>query len=47
MLVALGAGSAPAVLAPQLWLDWLPDGTALSPAAIPGAGGKGASVGGV
>jgi type VII secretion protein EccB len=46
VLVALGAGDASAVLAPQLWLDWLPSGKALAPAEIPGAGNSGPSIGG-
>ncbi|NMO56940.1 type VII secretion protein EccB [Actinoplanes sp. TBRC 11911] len=46
VLVALGAGNAPAVLAPQLWLDWLPSGTELKPAVIAHAGADGPSIGG-
>jgi hypothetical protein len=40
-LVALGASTARRVPAPQLWLDFLPDGPALAPARIPGAGEPG------
>ncbi|WP_127500464.1 type VII secretion protein EccB [Actinoplanes solisilvae] len=46
VLTALGAGDASAVLAPQLWLDWLPDGKPLRAAVIPGAGSPGGSIGG-
>ena len=40
-LVALGASTVRPVPAPKLWLDYLPDGPALAPAKIPGAGEKG------
>lgn len=46
VLAALGAGDASAVLAPQLWLDWLPSGKPLEAAEIPGAGDQGPSIGG-
>ncbi|AGZ38800.1 type VII secretion protein EccB [Actinoplanes friuliensis] len=46
VLVALGAANVRPIRAPQVWLDWLPDGEALAPAAIPGAGTKGPEVGG-
>nr|WP_269461083.1 type VII secretion protein EccB [Actinoplanes derwentensis] len=38
VLVALGASTVREVQAPQLWLDYLPDGPELAPARIPGAG---------
>ena len=40
-LVALGASTVRRIPAPPLWLDFLPDGPALAPAKIPGAGEKG------
>ncbi|GIE82938.1 hypothetical protein Aph02nite_88880 [Actinoplanes philippinensis] len=41
VLVALGASTVREVRAPQSWLDFLPDGPALAPAKIPGAGEPG------
>jgi len=41
VLVALGASTVRRVPAPRLWLDFLPDGPALAPAKIPGAGSSG------
>ncbi|XVU28955.1 type VII secretion protein EccB [Actinoplanes sp. CA-054009] len=46
VLVALGAGSTAAPLAPANWLAWLPDGPKLGAAVIPGAGTAGPKVGG-
>lgn len=46
VLVALGASNVRPMLAPQTWLDWLPDGVALGPAKVPGAGTVGSKVGG-
>ncbi|BCJ52699.1 type VII secretion protein EccB [Actinoplanes sp. NBRC 14428] len=46
VLVALGAANVRPIRAPQMWLDWLPDGPALAPAKIPGAGSDGPKVGG-
>ncbi|XVV16091.1 type VII secretion protein EccB [Actinoplanes sp. CA-131856] len=45
-LVALGAGSTSAPLAPATWLAWLPDGPWLGAALIPGAGNAGPVVAG-
>lgn len=45
VLVALGAGATQPARAPQMWLDWLADGTDLGPADIPGAGDQGPRVG--
>jgi type VII secretion protein EccB len=46
VLVALGVSSAPAVAAPEVWLDWLPDGVDLGPAPIKGSGSPGPRVAG-
>ncbi len=46
VLVALGAATVRPVRAPRMWLDWLPDGTALAPARIAGAGRPGPSLDG-
>ncbi|WP_033346206.1 type VII secretion protein EccB [Catenuloplanes japonicus] len=46
VLVALGAATVRPVPAPAVWLGWLPDGVALAPAALPGAGSAGPRVAG-
>lgn len=45
-LLALGAGNARPVGVPATWLGWLPDGPAIAPAKIDGAGTAGPRVGG-
>jgi type VII secretion protein EccB len=46
VLVALGLGNTNPVTASATWLDALPTGPALAPAAVPGAGGPGPKIGG-
>ncbi|WP_212992435.1 type VII secretion protein EccB [Actinoplanes auranticolor] len=46
VLAAIGASATNPPSAPDMWLNWLPDGPDLGPADIPGAGSNGPEVGG-